>query len=105
MTPWVLLAVVAATAPLAFRRTYPTSAFGVIVVAFIATSGRSTAITIASAIFAAYCAFAYGRYRRTTLVAPLAGAVIITVGYPEATAQVSERYTTTRAAPGHLSRG
>src|SRR5262249_18578755 len=34
---WALVGVVATTAPLAFRRTYPTAAFGVILAAFIAT--------------------------------------------------------------------
>ena len=44
---WALLGVVLATAPLAFRRTYPTSAFCVILAAVIATSHYSTAITVA----------------------------------------------------------
>jgi signal transduction histidine kinase len=90
---WALLGVVATTAPLAFRRTYPTGAFAVILVAFIATSSYATAITVGAAIFAAYCAVAYSKYRRTTLLALLAGAIIITVAYPEATAQVAARYT------------
>jgi signal transduction histidine kinase len=90
---WALLGVVAAAAPLAFRRTCPTGAFAVILIAFIATSSYATAITMGTAIFAAYCAVAYSKYRRTTLLALLAGAVIITVAYPEATAQVAARYT------------
>ena len=90
---WALIGVVATTAPLAFRRTYPTAAFAVILVAFIATSRYSTAITVGAAIFAAYCAVAYSKHRRTTLLALAAGAVIITVAYPEATTQVAERYT------------
>jgi signal transduction histidine kinase len=90
---WALAGVVATTAPLAFRRTYPTAAFVVILVAFIATRSYSTAITVGAAIFAAYCAVAYSKYRWTTLLALLAGAVTIAVAYPEATAQVAERYT------------
>src|SRR5258708_21329487 len=93
MLSWALVGVVLTTAPLAFRRTYPTSAFGVILAASIATRGYATAITVAAAIFAAYCAVAYSKYRRTTLPALLAGAIIITVAYPQATAQVPERYT------------
>ncbi len=93
MLSWALLGVVLTTAPLAFRRTYPTSAFGVILAASIATGSYTTAITVAAAIFAAYCAVAYSKYRRTTLPALLAGAIIITVAYPQATAQVPERYT------------
>ncbi len=93
MLSWALLGVVLTTAPLAFRRTYPTSAFGVILAASIATGSYATAITVAAAIFAAYCAVAYSKYRRTTLLALLAAAIIIAVAYPEATAQVPERYT------------
>ena len=88
-----LIGVVASTAPLAFRRTYPTSAFGVMLVAFIATRSYSTVISIAAVIFAAYCAVAYSKYRQTTLLALLAGAIVITVFYPAAAVQVPERYT------------
>jgi signal transduction histidine kinase len=93
MLSWALLGVVLTTAPLAFRRTYPASAFGVILAASIATGSYTTAITVAAAIFAAYCAVAYSSYRRTTLLALLAAAIIITVAYPQATTQVPERYT------------
>jgi signal transduction histidine kinase len=89
---WALAGVVATTAPLAFRRTYPTGAFVVVLVAFIATRSYSTAITVAAVIFAAYCAVVYSEYRRTTLLALLAGGIILTVAYPESTAQVAARY-------------
>jgi signal transduction histidine kinase len=88
-----LVGVVLTTAPLAFRRTYPTSAFGVMLVAFLATKSYSTGITVAAVIFAGYCAVAYSRYRRATLLGLLAAAIVITVVYPEATGQVPERYT------------
>ena len=90
---WALAGVVATTVPLMFRRTYPTAAFAVILAAFIATRNYSTVITVGAAIFAGYSAVAYSRYRRTTLLALLAGAIIITVAYPDSTAQVSQRYT------------
>ncbi len=90
---WALLGVVATTAPLAFRRTWPTGAFAVILIAFIATSSYATVITVGAAIFAAYSAVAYSKYRPMTLLTLLAGAIIITVAYPEATAQVAARYT------------
>ena len=90
---WALLGVVLATAPLAFRRTYPTSAFCVILAAVIATSHYSTAITVGSAIFAAYCAVAYSRYRRMALLSLIAGAIVITLAYPQAAPQVPERFT------------
>ena len=64
MSPWVLLGVALTTAPLAFRRTYPITAFCVILVAIIATSGNThTTITFASIIFAAYCAATYSPFR------------------------------------------
>src|SRR5215470_4009029 len=90
---WALVGVLATTAPLAFRRTWPTGAFAVILVALIVTSSYATAITVGAAIFAAYSAVAYSKYRRTTRLALLAGAVIISVAYPEATAQVAARFT------------
>src|SRR5215472_11497610 len=90
---WALVGVMATTAPLAFRRTWPTGAFAVILVALVATSSYATAITVGAAIFAAYSAVAYSKYRRTTRLALLAGAVIISVAYPEATAQIAARYT------------
>src|SRR5262249_57740489 len=71
----------------------PAGGFGGILVAFMVTRSYSTAISVGAAIFAAYCAVAYSKYRRTTLLTLLAGAVIITVAYPEASAQVAERYT------------
>jgi signal transduction histidine kinase len=88
---WALAGVVATTAPLAFRRTYPTCAFAVILVAFIATRTYSTAFTVGAVIFAGYSAVAYSKYRRTTLLVLLAGTVILTVAYPETTAPVAQR--------------
>jgi signal transduction histidine kinase len=90
---WALLGVVLSTAPLAFRRTYPATAFGVILVASVATRSYSTVITVAAVIFAAYSAVAYGKYRRATLLGLFLGAVVVTAAYPQATAQVPERYT------------
>ena len=90
---WALAGVVAATAPLAWRRTYPVSAFGLILAAFILTSSHATVIAIAAVIVAAYSAVAYSKYRRATMLGLLAGALVITVAYPAATAQVPERYT------------
>jgi signal transduction histidine kinase len=88
-----LVGVVASTAPLAFRRTYPTSAFAVMLVGFIASRSYATGIAVAAVIFAAYCAVAYSKYRQTTLLGLLAGAIMVTIAYPAAAAQVPERYT------------
>jgi signal transduction histidine kinase len=104
-----LIGVLGTTAPLAFRRTYPTASFGVILVAFIADKSYTTAVAVAAVIFAAYSAVAYARHRWTTMLALLAVAVVVTVAYPDATAQVPERYTPLlvllpTAATGYLMR-
>jgi len=104
-----LIGVLGTTAPLAFRRTYPTASFGVILVAFIADKSYTTAVAVAAVIFAAYSAVAYSRHRRTTMLALLTVAVVVTVAYPDATAQVPERYSPLlvllpTAAAGYLMR-
>jgi signal transduction histidine kinase len=106
---WALVGVVATTVPLALRRTYPTAAFSVILVAYLATRGYLTAITVGAVIFAAYCAVAYSKYRRTTLLCLAAAAIIVTVVYPDAAAQVPERFVPVlvllpTAAVGNMTR-
>jgi signal transduction histidine kinase len=90
---WLLLGIALTAAPLAFRRMYPTAAFCVILVAVIATSHYATVFTFAAAIFAAYCAVVYSRYRGIALLTVVAGAIIITAAYPDTTRGLSERYT------------
>ena len=80
-----LLGVALTTAPLAFRRIYPITAFCVILGAVIATSRNTTSITFAAAIFAAYSAVAYSRFRQLSLLSVLAGAFVVTAAYPETT--------------------
>ncbi len=80
------------TAPLAFRRTYPITAFCVIM-AGVFPGAHTTAITFAAVILAAYSAAAYSPYRRAALVAVLAAAVIVTAVYPNTTPPVPERFT------------
>ena len=80
------------TAPLAFRRTYPITAFCVIM-AGVFPGGHTTSITYAAVILAAYSAAAYSPYRRAALLAVLAAAVIVTAAYPNTTPPVPERYT------------
>jgi signal transduction histidine kinase len=89
----VLLGTALTTVPLAFRRIYPITAFCVILGAVIATSGHTTSITFASAIFAAYSAAAYSRFRQLALLSVLAGAVVVTAAYPDTTPPVPERFT------------
>jgi signal transduction histidine kinase len=93
MSPWVLLGVALTTAPLAFRRTYPITAFWVILAAIIATSGSThTAITFAAVIVAAYCAVAYSPFRRLALVGVLVAAIVVTAAYPDTSPPVPARF-------------
>ena len=93
MSPWVLLGVALTTAPLAFRRTYPITAFFVILAAIIATSGNThTTITFASVIFAAYCAATYSPFRRLALLGVLVAAIVVTAAYPDTSPPVPARF-------------
>jgi signal transduction histidine kinase len=84
--------VVLTTAPLAFRRTYPASAFCVIVLAIIATTRYTTAVTIAAAVFAAYFAVVYSRNRPAALGCLAAGAAVVTLDYPKIGPQIPARF-------------
>ncbi len=86
-----MLGVALTTAPLAFRRTYPATAFCVIVLAVIATSSYSTAVTIAAAVFAAYCAVVYSRNRPAALGCLAAGVAVVTFDYPKIGPQIPGR--------------
>jgi signal transduction histidine kinase len=83
--------VVLTTAPLAFRRTYPASAFCVIVLAIIATSRYTTAVTIAAVMFAAYFAVVYSKNRPAALGCLVAGAAVVTLDYPKIGPQIPGR--------------
>ena len=89
----ILLGAALTTAPLAFRRIYPITAFCVILGAVIGTSKNTTSITFAAAIFAAYSAVAYSRFRQLALLSVLAGAFVVTAAYPNTTPPVPERFT------------
>jgi signal transduction histidine kinase len=90
---WALVFVMLTTAPLAFRRRYPTGAFCVILAAIIITSGYLTVIGVGSAIFAAYCAVVYSTHRRLALLVLAGGAITVAAAYPEVTPEIPERYT------------
>ena len=92
-SPGILLRAALTTAPLAFRRTYPLAAFGVMLGTIVTTNGYTTWITFAAVIFAAYSAVAYSAYRRLALLGVLAGALVVTAAYPNTTPQVPERFT------------
>jgi signal transduction histidine kinase len=93
LSAWVLLAVALTTAPLAFRRTYPITAFCVILAAIIATSGSThTTITFAAVIFAAYCAVSYSPFRRLAMAGVLVAAITVTAAYPDTSPPVPARF-------------
>ena len=89
----VMLGIALTAAPLAVRRKYPVAAFAVIVGAVIATRGWAPPVTFATAIFAAYCAVVYSKFRQLALLAVLAGAIIVTTTFPNTMPRVTERYT------------
>ncbi len=88
----VLIGAALTTAPLAFRRTYPITAFCVIM-AGVFPGAHTTSITFAAVILAAYSAAAYSPYRRAALLSVLTAAVIVTAVYPDTTPPVPERFT------------
>jgi signal transduction histidine kinase len=89
----IVLLVVLTTAPLAFRRRYPTVAFGVMLAAVLVTRDHSTVVTFVAVIFAAYSAVAYSRFRSVALAAVFTCAVIVTAAFPNTTPEVPARYT------------
>jgi signal transduction histidine kinase len=90
---WILLAIALTTAPLAFRRRYPATAFGLIFAAVLVAHDHVTTITFGAVIFAAYSAVLYSRFRWAALLAVGAGAVIATAAFPNTTPQVPARFT------------
>jgi len=88
-----LLGVALTTAPLAVRRRYPATSFGIIMAAVIVTSGYSTTLTFAAVIFAAYSAVAYSTYRRMSLLTVATAAVIVTAAFANTTPPVPARFT------------
>jgi signal transduction histidine kinase len=93
LSAWVVLGIALTTAPLAFRRRYPATAFGVIFAAVLAGHDHVTTITFGAVIFAAYSAVLYSRFRWAALLAVGTGAVIATAAFPDTTPQVPARFT------------
>jgi signal transduction histidine kinase len=90
---WLLLAIALTTAPLAFRRRYPATAFVVIFAAVLVAHDHDTTATFGAVIFAAYSAVLYSRFRWAALLAVGTGAVIATAAFPDTTPQVPARFT------------
>ena len=88
-----LLGLALTTAPLAFRRRYPATAFYVLMTAVFAVHDYITTVTFAAAILAAYSAVVYSRYHRLALLLVTAAAAIITAAFPNTTPPVPGRLT------------
>jgi signal transduction histidine kinase len=88
---WLLLGVALTVAPLAFRRVYPITAFWMVLLAVIATSGHTTGIQFAAIIFAAYCAAVYSPFRWLALLSVLVAGLIVTAAYPDTTPPIPQR--------------
>jgi signal transduction histidine kinase len=89
----VVLGIVLTTAPLAFRRRYPATAFCVIMTAVLVVHNYITTVSFAAVIFAAYSAVMYSRFRRMALLSVSTAAVIVTAAFPDTTPPVPARYT------------
>jgi len=90
---WVLLAVAMTTAPLAFRRRYPVTAFCVLIAAVLTAHNHVTTIAIAAVLLAAYSAVVYSRFGRMALLAVAAAAAIVTAAFPNTTPPLPARFT------------
>ena len=88
-----LVAVALTAAPLAVRRRYPVAAGCVIMAAVLVSRNWTPPVTFATAIFAAYSAVVYSKYRQLAVGVVLTGAIIITMTFPNTLPRVSERYT------------
>jgi signal transduction histidine kinase len=90
----VALAGIALTAaPLLFRRRFPITAAAVILTATILSRTYVPPLTFGTALFAAFCAVVYSRYRQLAVAVVLAGAIAATIAFPNTLPHVAERYT------------
>jgi signal transduction histidine kinase len=92
VTTGTLLLVMLTTLPLAFRRRYPATAFSVILIAVLATSGYVTLITFLAVVFAAYSAVVYSRFRRIALLTVSCWALVVTAAFPDTSPPVPSRF-------------
>jgi signal transduction histidine kinase len=109
LTSLTMAEVVLTTLPLAFRRTYPVGAFCVIMAAVVASSQYSTAITIAAALFAAYCAIVYSEKQWVASGCLVTCLIVVTFTYPQTNPQLPAMFTpalllTPAVALGYLMR-
>ena len=72
-----LVAIVLLSVPLAVRKRFPLTAFGVLLLGAIAATQYATDITFLAIVFAGYSAVAYSRFRNAALLSmPLAGVIV-----------------------------
>jgi signal transduction histidine kinase len=72
-----LVAIVLLSVPLAVRRRFPLTAFGVLLLGAIAATQYATDITFLVIVFIGYSAVAYSRFRNAALLSmPLAGVIV-----------------------------
>jgi signal transduction histidine kinase len=89
----VLAEVALTAAPLLFRRRYPIASFAVILVAALVVHTSVPPLTFMTAVYSAYSAVVYSRYRQLAVGAVLAGAIAATIVFPNTLPHVAERYT------------
>jgi signal transduction histidine kinase len=93
MSAVVLAGIALTAAPLLFRRRFPVLAWMVILAATLATRQYVPPLTFGTALFAAFCAVAYSRYRQLAIAVVLAGAIAATIALPNTLPHEAERYT------------
>jgi signal transduction histidine kinase len=92
--PAVALAgIVLTAAPLLLRRRLPVASAVMILVATLATHQYVPPLTFGTALFAAYSAVVYTRYRQLAVAVVLVGAIAGTIVFPNTLPHVDERYT------------
>ena len=89
----VLAGVALTAAPLLFRRRYPIASFATLLVAALVVHTHVPPLTFGTAVYGAYCAVVYSRYRQLAVGAVLAGAIAATIVFPSTLPHVQERYT------------
>jgi signal transduction histidine kinase len=91
--PLALAGIALTAAPLLFRRMYPVGSAAVILVATLAVHNYVPPLTFMTAVFAAYCAVVYTRYRQVAVGTVLVGATAATILFPNTLPHVEERFT------------
>jgi signal transduction histidine kinase len=88
-----LVGIALTAAPLLFRRRFPLASGVVILTATLAAHEYVPPLTFGTALFGAFCAVAYSRYRQLAVAVVLAGAIAATIVFPNTLPHYAERYT------------